>query len=88
MNNLKKGDFIFTNFSNFPSLIVSKIENSYLITIHEYQGDYKIIYNNEIIYIINLSNEEKLSLISRYGDWFYNEHKLMFQELLINCINI
>lgn len=93
--NVLLGDFIFTNYSNFPSLVISKIDdfdnllfNCYLITIHEYNGDYKIINDNEIINIINLTVEEKLSILSRYGDWFYEEHKSIFQELIIECINI
>ena len=92
MNNAEVGDFIITNFSNYPSLIISKdfnnINDYLLITIHEYNGDYKIIETNEIIEIINLSVEEKLCILSRYGDWFYDEHKNIFQELIIECINI
>ena len=88
MNSIEKGDFIITNYSNFPSLIVAKLENSYLITIHEYNGDYKIIHNNDTIQYIILSVYEKLCIISRYGDWFYNEHKNIFQELIIEGINV
>lgn len=89
--NVLIGDFIFTNYSNFPSLVISKIDdfdNCYLITIHEYNGDYKIINDNEIINIIYLTVEEKLSILTRYGDWFYEKHKSIFQELIIECINI
>lgn len=92
MNNLEVGDFIITNYSNFPSLIVSKnfndVEYNLLITIHEYNGDYKLINTNEMIKIINLSVEDKLCILSRYGDWFYQEHKNIFQELIIECINV
>ena len=92
MNNVEIGDFIITNFSSFPSLIISKNfsngNNNYLITIHEYNGDYKLIKTNEINEIINLSIEQKLCILSTYGDWFYKEHKNIFQELIIECINI
>lgn len=90
MNNIEVGDFIITNYSNFPSLIVSKnIDNRFiLVTIHEFNGDYKMIEDSEIIKIITLSVEEKLCILSRYGDWFYHEHKNIFQELIIECINI
>ena len=91
MNNFEIGDFIITNYSNFPSLIVSKNINNnnfLLITIHEFNGDYKLIEPSEIIKIITLSVEEKLCILSRYGDWFYDEHKNIFQELIIECINI
>ena len=94
------GDFITTNYSFFPSLIVKNINidethhqennslntNSYLITIHEYGGDYKIISENMIIGKVLLENEEKLSLIFNYGEWFYEEHINISQELLIQCI--
>lgn len=90
MNNVEVGDFIITNYSNFPSLIVSKnIDNNFiLVTIHEFNGDYKMIEDSEIIKIITLSLEEKLCILSRYGDWFYDEHKNIFQELIIECINV
>ncbi len=88
MNNVEVGDFIITNHSNFPSLVVSKLEIGYLITIHEYNGDYKIIdYNDTIQYII-LSVYEKLCIISRYGNWFYDQHKNIYQELIIEGINV
>ena len=90
MNNIEVGDFIITNYSNFPSLIVSKnIDNNLiLVTIHEFNGDYKLIEPSEIIKIITLSVEEKLCILSRYGNWFYDEHKNIFQELIIECINV
>ena len=89
MGNYYPGDFIITIFSNFPSLIISKNfenPNNYLISIDEFGGDFKIIDYNEIIRIDNLSAQEKLSIISRYDDWFYERHKNIFQELIIECI--
>lgn len=89
MNNIQIGNFINTNYSNFPSLVISKNinNNTFLITIHEYNGDYKIINDNEIINTVELNIEEKLSLLSYYGNWFYECHKNLFQELIILCIN-
>ena len=79
------GDFIYTHRSNKPALIVSKNEDvdSFLISIHEYGGDYMWIYLNDIIEKLDLKPEEKLSIVSKFGNWFYDEHKLLYQELII-----
>ena len=81
------GDFILTHISNSPAIIilVSKDEynNSFLISINEYGGDYIWIYFNDIIKIANLNSEEKLSIIANFGEWFYEQHKILYQELLI-----
>ena len=79
------GDFIITNESSYPALIVSKNEQvlSFLVSIKEYNGDYKWIFSNNIIEKEELKSEEKLSIIANFGDWFYESHKLLYQELII-----
>lgn len=77
------GDFIITYKSWKPALIISKNEVSYLISIHEYNGDYMWISNSNIIKFADLKSEEKLSIVANFGDWFYDQHKLLYQELII-----
>ena len=84
-NDYKIGDFVTFINSNYPSLIIHIDNNNYLITIHEYNGDYKFVINNEIKKI-GLSIYEKLSVIANYDDWFYECHKNLYQELIIECL--
>ena len=79
------GDFVFTYRSWRPAFIVSKNQQNkrYLVSIYEFGGDYKWITNDEIIEKMDLKSEEKLSIIANFGDWFYDEHKLIYQELII-----
>ena len=79
------GDFINTNESSYPALIIGKNVNlpNFLISIKEYNGDYKWIFSNNIVEISDLKSEEKLSIIANFGDWFYESHKLLYQELII-----
>ena len=82
------GDFITTNKSNWPSLIISKIDNgnTFLICINEYHGDYLWVSKNNIYMIADITSEEKLSILSNFGLWFYEQHKLIYQELIIECL--
>ena len=67
-NNYQIGDFVTFINSNYPSIIISiDNNNNYLITIHEYNGDYKFARNNEINKI-DLSIYEKLSVLANYGN--------------------
>lgn len=75
-------DFIISKHSKKPSLIISKSELQYLVTIDEYNGDYKWVNKYECD-LINISPEEELSILSNYGDWFYNKYKELFQELIL-----
>ena len=68
--------------SKKPSLIISKSELQYLITIDEFNGDYLWV-DKYICDLVNLSPDEELSILSNYGQWFYNEHKDIFQELIL-----
>lgn len=76
------GDFIITSKSSFPAVIIQKDETSSLVSIQEYNGDYLFIDNTEINKT-NLKPEEELSLLSNYSTWFYNEHKNIFQEIIL-----
>ena len=74
--------FIMSKHSKKPSLIISKSELQYLITIDEFNGDYLWV-DKYICDLVNLSPDEELSILSNYGQWFYNEHKDIFQELIL-----
>jgi len=80
--NLNIGDFIISKHSINPSLIIKKIEDSYLISITEYDGDYKLIPKTDAIFA-NLDASQELSILSKFGQWFYNEHKIIYQEIII-----
>ena len=84
--NYKVGDFIITNKSSKPALIINKRNLELLISIVEYKGDYLWVAINEIE-LINLEPEEKMSILSLFGSWFYKEHTLIYQELLLELLN-
>ena len=79
------GDFISTNESSKPALIINKEnqDSRFLISIDEYNGDYMWISSNLINGQANLNSEEKLSILANFGSWFYDQHKLLYQELII-----
>lgn len=74
--------FIISPNSLKPSLIITESELQYLVTIDEFNGDYKWI-DKYVCDSINLSPEEELSILSNYGQWFYNQHEDIFQELIL-----
>jgi len=80
------GNFVLIKESKKPELIVSKVEDSLLISIHEYNGDYIFVDYNNTKYI-DIKPEEKLSILANFGDWFYNQYKELYQEILIENIN-
>jgi hypothetical protein len=80
------GDFICSTSSYKPSLIIKEEEERILITIDEYNGDYKWIKKYEADKII-LNPEEELSLVLKYGEWFYNMHENIMQEIIIKNLN-
>tara|TARA_E500000178_G_C16921839_1_gene707593 strand:- start:854 stop:1147 length:294 start_codon:yes stop_codon:yes gene_type:complete len=87
INNIEinPGDFIYTNKSQFPAFVISKDETSYLVSIIEYGGDYtRIGYENADP--INLDSLEKLGILANFGDFFYNLHKELYQEILIEYL--
>ena len=83
--NCNIGNFIFSSHSKFPSFIISENEDSYLVTIDEYNGDYKWV-NKRICDSININPENELSFLLNYGNWFYKQHKDLFNEIIIKNI--
>jgi len=83
--NYNIGDFIITHASRQPALIVGKNNQSpdFLISIKEYEGDYRWVDQALIIQLADLKSEEKLSILANFGSWFYEEHKFLYQELII-----
>lgn len=75
-------DFICSTSSHKPSLIIKEEEERILITIDEYNGDYMWIKKYEADKII-LNPEQELSLVLNYGDWFYNMHENIMQDIII-----
>ena len=76
------GDFIYTNKSQFPGLVISKNVNNYLVSITEYNGDYILIDYKNIV-PANLQPLEKLAILAKFDSFFYNQHKHLYQEILI-----
>ncbi len=83
------GEFIQINNSNYPGIIIKNIpDNNLLVSIVEYFGDYIIINtNNDNINILSLKPHEKLSILSKFNDWFYYSNVSFYQELIIDTIN-
>ena len=86
------GDFITTSRSSKPAVIINIVnvavagddqDSRLLISIDEYNGDYMWIYTNEVNRLAELNSEEKLSILANFGSWFYDQHKLIYQELII-----
>tara|TARA_Y100000591_G_C21464695_1_gene512655 strand:- start:289 stop:612 length:324 start_codon:yes stop_codon:yes gene_type:complete len=84
--NIYPGDFIYTNKSKYPALVISKDEiGYYLVSIIEYNGDYALT-SYENADPINLESLEKLGILAKFGDFFYDQHKELYQEILIEYL--
>ena len=79
------GDFVLIKESKKPGLIISKVEDRLLISIHEYNGDYIFVDYDNAEYI-NMLPEEELSILANFGEWFYEQHKELYQEIIIKNI--
>jgi len=79
------GEFVSIAESKKPGLIVSKVEDRLLISIHEYNGDYIFVDYDNAEYI-NMLPEEQLSILANFGEWFYDQHKELYQEIIIKNI--
>ena len=56
------------------------------ISIPRYNGDYRV----EDLYKLtkkDVTPEDKLSLIGQFGSWWYNDHKSLYQSILIEALN-
>lgn len=82
MINCEVGNFITISNSSKPALIINKTNNSLLVSIDEYNGDYIWVNANNALNTI-LSREEELSILANFGSWFYDQHKLLYQEKII-----
>jgi len=87
------GDFIEferSHLSDTVGVIVNKWDSldkwNYLVSIKQFNGDYACMTIEHIKGIKNVSIEYKLSLLSSFGDWWYNHHKSIFQDLLVSAI--
>ena len=83
---LNSGDFIISKYSKTPSLIINKTQNTFLVSLTEYNGDYKHIEKEEATKI-NLDPSQELSILSNFGDWFYIIHPEIYQEIIIKNLN-
>lgn len=79
------GEFVLIAESKKPGLIVSKVEDRLLISIDEYNGDYIFVDYDNAEYI-NMLSEEQLSILANFGEWFYEQHKELYQEIIIKNI--
>jgi hypothetical protein len=79
------GEFVLIEKSKKPGLIISKIEDTLLVSIDEYNGDYIFAEYDNAEYI-NMLPEEKLSILANFGEWFYDQHKELYQEIIIENI--
>ena len=79
------GEFVLIVESKKPGLIVSKVEDRLLISIDEYNGDYIFVDYDNTEYI-NMLPEEQLSILANFGEWFYEQHKELYQEIIIKNI--
>ncbi len=86
---LEKYTFVKLNKSNFPAIIINKnrYDNTYLVSIVEYQGDYLTTEINDMS-MIDLKPEDKLSILGKFGDWFYDQHYDIFQQIILENLQI
>ena len=84
-----KGDFITTSVSSRPGIVIlnnfDDDKDKALISIHEYRGDYIFVNKNDIT-ISNIDNYEKLNILAGFGQWFYEQHKDLYQLHIINTL--
>jgi hypothetical protein len=91
MNSFEVGDFIKIRQSKKPALVINVSNGHLLVSIHEYNGDYLWIdanntNNTNNIEILELSPEEKLSILAGFGKWYYEQHTLLYQEFIIEAL--
>ena len=61
-------------------------EYNYLVSIDDYGGDYKWLDTDGMVKL-DLPIEYKLSIVSKFGDWWYSLHKSVYQNMLIEALN-
>lgn len=70
--------------SNSLSKIAKPVQ--YLISIERYGGDYVWVDAEGIKNMVSVPIEYKISLISKFGGWWYDQHKSIYQQLLVDII--
>jgi len=81
------GDFIKTDKSCEPAVIINIDTDRALISIHEYFGDYVFVEFSDITPCNDIDNYKQLSVLAGFGEWFYTQHKNIYQELIINTLS-
>ena len=84
----RRGDFIDCNISKTPAVVIVQCsDNNILISIDEYNGDYTFIDPITVeIKLSNIDNYNRLSILAGFGKWFYEQHKELYQELIIDTL--
>ena len=62
-------------------------EYNYLVSIDAFGGDYHWCDYEGIVKKLDLPIEYKLSIVSNFGDWWYDLHKSVYQNMLIEALN-
>lgn len=87
MNKYKVGHFYEDKIkSNYPVIISILGNNNSLVCKVEYCGDYYWRSNN-MLKKKYFTPYQKLATIGKFSPWWYSSHKIMFQKILIECIN-
>ena len=87
--------FVKIEKSEYPGILIKQLDFdstyndnfSYLISIVEYSGDYIIVNQNDITEI-SLQPEDKLSILGKFGDWYYRQHPDIFQRVILENLQI
>ena len=81
------GDFVRTDKSREPAVIINIDTGRALISIDEYFGDYIFVDFCDITPCDDIDNYKQLSILAGFGEWFYTQHKNIYQELIINTLS-
>lgn len=81
------GDFVTTDKSREPAVIINIDSDRALISIHEYFGDYIFVDICDITPCDDIDNYKQLSILAGFGEWFYRQHLDIYQELIINTLS-
>ena len=73
---MKVGDFVTcTKRSIYPMVVVQLCENEHILcSVVEYKGDYVYLHSSEVK-PIKVSDHEKVSILSNFGEWWQVEYK-------------
>ena len=83
---LNIGDFIITEKSKIPGIIINLDRERYLVAIYHKYGGYSIQVNADQITTTSLLPYEKLSIIANLGERFYQQYTRLYQEILVENI--